>query len=257
MSAVAQSDSTRDRWCWPRSESDGPATDILSIEVPPRGHVGSESPLMLTSVYSYSPTSSISERACRICLESDDLTVESACACTGTQRFVHPDCQLRWRLSGPEERRNVCEICHARYRNTVSTDDEQMRLHHFRRHQRDASMSLNLMWILATGLMVLDIINIVFQLHDDAGEGTTSGNVSNPWVSHSMLASSASKVALFVYIVWIEKSFRATMTCLMFVYGFALTYEYNTFMHLVLNFSFNTIAIGIMSNVESSHRSLE
>ena len=47
---------------------------------------------------------------CRICYEQ--CTSVSPCACTGTMKYVHPDCLLKWRSVSEND---VCEICNHPY----------------------------------------------------------------------------------------------------------------------------------------------
>lgn len=48
--------------------------------------------------------------ACRICYEPNNLI--SVCHCTGTTKYVHKECIIKWiHIS----KRETCEICHATY----------------------------------------------------------------------------------------------------------------------------------------------
>jgi len=48
--------------------------------------------------------------ACRICYEPDNLI--SVCNCTGTTKYVHEECIIKWRRIS---KRNTCEICLSPY----------------------------------------------------------------------------------------------------------------------------------------------
>ena len=49
--------------------------------------------------------------SCKICYEPCKSI--SPCGCTGSMRYVHPECLLKWRQMHPKNR---CEICHQPYR---------------------------------------------------------------------------------------------------------------------------------------------
>ena len=243
----------RDRWCWPRSETTEGANsdDVIEIEVSGRGRVDSDvsdapsehsgTRLVRSSVYlSYARAD---ERACRICLEEDAYVVESPCECTGTQRWVHRRCQARWRLSGGDQRRDVCEICRTPYTAPVPTVLRFVE----NRHTVDRSVSLNVAWMVSSGLMIVDIVDFIFYVH----EVSEDDDVGHSWLQTMLYASSFLKAKLFFYVVCTSKKMRATLSSVLIVYMFGVLWEYTLFMHVVLNLSFNALLMGVMSHIDA------
>ena len=50
----------------------------------------------------------VQHHTCRICLESDD-DVLSVCKCSGTSKWVHKECIVKWITTRGNKK---CEICH-------------------------------------------------------------------------------------------------------------------------------------------------
>eukprot|EP00931_Biecheleriopsis_adriatica_P047963 TRINITY_DN27692_c0_g1_i2.p1 TRINITY_DN27692_c0_g1~~TRINITY_DN27692_c0_g1_i2.p1 ORF type:complete len:273 (+),score=38.36 TRINITY_DN27692_c0_g1_i2:222-1040(+) len=61
------------------------------------------------------------DHVCRFCLTASGGPFIAPCRCTGSQRWVHPICLLRWRGSSQRKpgTRNTCEVCLTKYRLTA------------------------------------------------------------------------------------------------------------------------------------------
>jgi len=244
MSAV-EPEFARDRWCWPRQEDD---ECVLEIEVSGRGRVDSahsahsdDHLIEFTTHQSRYVASKEEERTCRICLQEDVDVVQSQCACTGTQRWVHVACQDRWRLSDDAERRDVCELCHMPYANAIRA------VHTRNGAVLDRGFSLNLAWIVMAGTLLVDLVSLIFYMCEMAGT-----EIDSTFMQTSLIASSFLKGNVCLYVICIDKKMRVTLTSILLIYMFGLLWEYSVFLHVVLNLSFDCIVLGVMSSVDAT-----
>ena len=242
MSAV-EPEFARDRWCWPRQEDD---ERVLEIEVSDRGRVDSahsahsdDHLIEFTTHQSRYVARKEEERTCRICLQEDIDVVQSQCACTGTQRWVHVACQDRWRLSGDAERSVVCELCHAPYESEVRNRNNGAVL--------DRGSSFTVACVVMVGTLLVDLLSLIFYMCEMAGT-----EIDSTFMQTSLIASSFLKGNVCLYVICIDKKMRVTLTSILLIYMFGLLCEYSVFLHVVLNLSFDCIVLGVVSSVDAT-----
>lgn len=177
---------------------------------------------------------------CRICLDEEGDIVESPCSCQGTQRWVHEECLVRWRMSGGNTRLAQCEICHSLYTHQIPFIEIV-----------EPSNTLQYVYF-AT------ILNIIFDAMNLGIGFSISNDSSSDYImqlSDIMGFSSVLKVVLFTYMVCLHNSMPCALTSILIVYIGVLLWVYTELLHGMLNLSYSILlanaARNIISDVET------